>query len=191
MSDVTQAFAPVRAKVYKAPLGTDISSITGPNVAIPNTFEDLGSISLSAGYSITPSGNPSRTVEREFYDDKVFFVTKSPSDELPTFDLTANESNRAVIETAFGVVVDEDGKIGYSGEIPENCVIIVDLADAASSPKTARYLMANTMASVNGSVTGSGSTKLQKFALRFSPEPSEDLDGDLFWAWMSWLADAS
>lgn len=191
MSDVSQAFAPVRAKLYKAPLGTNLSTITGPASPLPIAFEDMGAISLSAGFSITPAGAPSRTVEREYYDDKVFFVTKSPSDDLPTFDITANESNLLVLETAFGATVDEDGLLKYAGGIPENSVIVLDLADAAASPKTMRYLMGNTGASINGSVAGSGSAKLVKWPLRFTPEPSESIDGDLFWSWASWLADAS
>lgn len=187
MSDVSMAFAPVRAKLYKAPLGTTLSGITGAS-ALPVAFEDMGSMSLAAGYSITPAGAPSRTVEREYYDDRVFFVTKSPSDDLPTFDLTANESNLLVTETAFGVTVDADGLFKYAGGIPENAVYVLDLADAASSPKTQRYLLGNAGAAINGALTASGSAKLQKFQLRFTPEPSEDLDGDLFWSWASWLA---
>lgn len=190
MSDVTQAFAPVRAKLYKAPLGTTVSTITGSS-SLSGLFEDMGSMSLSTGYSITPAGSPSRTVEREYYDDRVFFVTKSPSDDLPTFDLTANESNLLVTETAFGVSVDADGLFKYSGGIPENAVYVLDLADAAASPKTQRYLMPNAGAMINGALTASGSAKLQKFALRFTPEPSEDIAGDLFWSWASWLADGS
>lgn len=190
MSDVSQAFAPVRAKLYKAPLGTSVSGITGAS-SLPMAFEDMGALSLSAGFTITPAGAPSRTVEREYYDDKVFFVTKSPSDDLPTIDVTANESNLLVLETAFGGQIDEDGLLKYSGSIPENAVYVLDLADAASSPKTQRYLMPNAGGSINGSVAGSGSAKLVKWPLRFTPEPSEDIDGDLFWAWSSWLADLS
>lgn len=190
MSDVSQAFAPVRAKLYKAPLGTSVAAITGIST-LPGTFEDLGALSLSAGFSITPAGSPSRTVEREYYDDKVFYVTKSPSDDLPTFDITANESNIAVIETAFGATVGSDGLLKYAGGIPENAVYVLDLADAASSPKTQRYLMPNTGGSINGSVTGSGSAKLIKWPLQFTPEPSSDINGDLFWAWSSWLVDLS
>lgn len=190
MSDVTQAFAPVRAKLYKAPLGTDVSGITGAS-ALPPSFVDYGAVSLSAGFSITPAGQPSRTVEREFYDDRVFFVTKSPSDDLPTFDLTFNETNRAVLESAFGGEIDEDGLLKYAGGIPENECVVLDLADAAANPKTMRFLMPNTGAAINGSVAGSGSAKLLKWPLRFTPEPSEDIGGDLFWSWSSWLADAS
>jgi len=190
MSDVSMAFAPVRAKLYKAPLGTTVSGITGTST-LPIAFDDYGALSLSAGFSITPAGSPSRTVEREYYDDRVFYVTKSPSDDLPTFDITANESNIAVLESAFGVTIDEDGLMKYAGGIPDNSVIVLDLADGAASPKTMRYLMANTGASINGSVAGSGSAKLVKWPLRFTPEPSEDLDGDLFWSWASWLADQS
>lgn len=190
MSDVSQAFAPVRAKLYKAPLGTDVSGITGAT-ALPDTFEDMGALSLSAGFSITPAGQPSRTVEREFYDDKVFFVTKSPSDDLPTFDITANESNRLVLETAFGATIDEDGLLKYAGGIPENSVVVLDLADAASSPKTQRYLIPNAGAAINGGIAGSESAKLMKWPLRFTPEPSESIEGDLFWLWSSWLADLS
>jgi hypothetical protein len=190
MTDVSKAFAPVRAKLYKAILGTDVSTIDGAS-SLPVALEDMGSLSLSAGFSITPAGEPSRVVEREFYDDKVFFVTKSPSDTLPTFDITANESNLLVLETAFGATVDSDGLIKYAGGIPENAVYVLDLADAAASPKTMRYLMPNAGASINGSVSGSGDAKLVKWPLRFTPEPSEDIDGDMFWSWASWLADAS
>lgn len=190
MSDVSQAFAPVRAKLYKAPLGTNVSGITGAS-PLPIAFEDMGALSLSAGFSLTPAGAPSRTVEREFYDDRVFFVTKSPSDDLPTFDITANESNLAVIETAFGATVDEDGAFEYSGGIPENAMYVLDLADGAASPKTMRYLLGNTGAAINGSVAGSGSAKLLKWPLRFTPEPSEAINGNLFKSWSSWLADAS
>lgn len=190
MSDVSMAFAPVRAKLYKAPLGTSVAAITGVS-ALPVAFVDLGAISLSAGFSITLAGSPSRTVEREFYDDKVFFVTKSPSDDLPTFDITANESNAIVLATGFGATVDEDGLMKYAGGIPENAVYVLDLADASSSPKTMRYLMPNTGGSINGSVAGSGSEKLVKWPLRFTPEPASDINGDLFWSWSSWLADLS
>lgn len=190
MSDVAMAFAPVRAKLYKAPAGTSVAGITGDSALAP-AFVDIGALSLSAGFSITPAGSPTRTVEREFYDDKAFFVTKSPSDDLPTFDITANESNATVLETAFGATVDSDGLIKYAGGIPDNAVYVLDLADAAASPKTMRYLMPNTGAAINGSVTGSDSAKLLKWALRFTPEPSEDIEGDLFWSWASWLADAS
>ena len=190
MSDVSMAFAPVRAKLYKAPLGTSVASITGISV-LPASFEDMGAISLSAGFSITPAGAPSRTVEREYYDDKVFYVTKSPSDDLPTFDLTAMESNEIVLETAFGATVDAQGKVKYAAGIPPNAVYVLDLSDAGSSPKTMRYLMPNTNAAINGSVTGSDSAKLIKWPLQFTPEPSADIEGDLFWAWSSWLPDAS
>ena len=190
MSDVSQAFAPVRAKLYKAPLGTTITGITGVST-LSAAFEDCGSMSLSAGYSITPAGQPSRTVEREFYDDKVFYVTKSPSDDLPVFDLTANESNIVVLETAFGVTIDSGGLLKYSGGIPVNAVYVLDLADAAASPKTQRFLMPNTGGSINGSVTGSGNAKLVKWPLRFTPEPSEAIAGDMFWSWASWLPDLS
>lgn len=190
MSDVSQAFAPVRAKLYTADLGTDVSAITATS-SLPVAFEDYGAMSLSTGFSITPAGSPSRTVEREYYDDKVYYVTKSPSDDLPTFDLTANESNILVLETAFGATVDADGMFLYSGGIPDNRVIVLDLADAAASPKTMRYLMPNTGAGINGSVAGSGSAKLVKWPLRFTPEPSEAIGGNLFKSWASWLADLS
>jgi len=190
MSAVSMAFAPVRAKLYKAPLGTDVSAVTGAS-ALPAAFEDMGAISLSAGFSITPAGTPGRTVEREYYDDKVFYVTKAPSDDLPTFDLTMNESNELVLATAFGATVDQDGLVKYSAGIPANAVYVLDLADTDSSPKTMRYLMPNTNAAINGSVAGSDSAKLIKWPLQFTPEPSEDIDGDLFWAWSSWLPDGS
>jgi len=190
MSDVSKAFAPVRAKLYKAPLGTDVSGITGVS-SLPIDFEDMGALSLSAGFSIAPAGEPSRTVEREFYDDQVFFVTKAPSDDLPTFDFTANETNRLVLETALAASIDAAGLLKYSGGIPENAAYVIDLADTSASPMTMRYLMPSTGATINGSVAGSGSAKLVKWPLRFTPEPSEDIDGDLFWAWSSWLADVS
>lgn len=188
MSDVSQAFAPVRAKLYTADLGTDVAAITATSTLLP-AFKDHGSISLSTGFTVTPAGAPSRTVEREYYDDKVFYVTKSPSDDLPTFDLTFNESNIEVIEAAFGTAVDEDGMFLYSGGIPANRVVVLDLADAAASPKTMRYVMPNTGAAINGSVTGSGSAKLVKWPIRFTPEPSAAIGGNLFKAWASWLAD--
>lgn len=190
MSDVSMAFAPVRAKLYKAVLGTDVSGVTGAS-ALGAEFEDLGAIDLASGFSISPSGEPSRTVEREYYDDAVFYVTKSPSDDLPTFDLSMLETNALVLATALGATVDTDGLLKYTGAIPANAVYVLDLADAASSPKTQRYLMPNAVASINGSVTGSGSAKLIKWPLRFTPETSEDIDGDLFWCWSSWLADLS
>ena len=190
MSDVSMAFAPVRAKLYTADLGTSVSAITA-NSSLPLAFTDYGSISLASGFSIAPAGAPSRTVEREYYDDKVFYVTKSPSDNLPTFDLSANESNIIVIETAFGVTVDADGMFLYSGGIPANRIIVLDLADAAASPKTQRFLMPNTGAEINGSVAGSGSAKLVKWPLRFTPEPADAIGGNLFKSWASWLADLS
>src|SRR5690606_17968060 len=123
---------------------------------------------------------PSRTVERGFYDDEIFFVTKSPSDDLPTVDITANESNRAVLETAFGADINEEGMFDYAGGIPENAAYVLDLADAAAVPKTLRLLLPNSSGSINGSVAGSGSAKLLKWPLQFAPEPSEDLSGKLF-----------
>lgn len=190
MSDVSQAFAPVRAKLYTAPLGTSVSGITATST-LGIAFEDNGALSLSAGFSFTPAGAPSRTVEREYYDDKVFFVTKSPSDDLPTFDLTANESNAAVVENAFGVTVASDGSFSYFGGIPANKCMVLDLADADSSPKTMRYLIPNAGASINGSIATSGSAKLMKWPLRFTAEPSDDLSGAMFKSWSSWLVDGS
>lgn len=190
MSDVSKAFAPVRAKLYTAELGTDVSGITATS-SLGVDFEDNGALSLSAGFSFTPAGSPSRTVEREYYDDQVFFVTKSPSDDLPTFDITANETNIQVIETAFGTTVDSDGSFLYFGGIPDNKVVVLDLADAAAQPKTMRYLIPNCGAQINGSVAGSGAAKLVKWPLRFTAEPSEDIDGALFKSWASWLADLS
>ena len=190
MSDVSQAFAPVRAKLYTAPLGTSVTGITATS-SLSVSFEDNGAMSLSAGFSFTPAGSPSRTVEREYYDDQVFYVTKSPSDDLPTFDLTANESNIQVIENAFGVTVDTDGSFLYFGGIPANKVMVLDLADAASSPKTMRYLVGNAGVSINGSVATSDSTKLMKWPLRFTAEPSDAITGALFKSWASWLADLS
>lgn len=191
MSDVTQAFAPVRAKLYVADLGTDINSVTGVS-AVPLDFEDLGAISLSAGFSFTPAGAPTRTVEREYYDDAVFFTTESPSDDLPTFELTFNESNVAVIETAFGVSVDPaTGEFEYAGGIPPKKCVIFDLADADSSPKTARFLIPRTGVAINGAVTGAGDQKLVKWPITFTAEPSDAIGGKLFRAWFSWLAATS
>jgi len=190
VSDNSMAFAPVRAKIYKAPLGTNVSGITGVS-ALPSAFKDMGAMSLSAGFTITLQGAPTRTVEREFFDEQVFYVTKSASDELPTFDFTPLESNAEVLESALGVVVDEDGLMKYAGGIPENACYVIDLADGASSPKTMRYLIPNAATAINGSQSMSGSDKLLKWPIRFTAEPSEDIEGDLFWSWASWLADAS
>lgn len=192
MSDVTQAFAPVRAKLYTADLGTDVSGVTADSV-LPEAFKDHGAISLSSGYSFTPAGAPSRTVEREFYDDQIFFVSETPSDDVPTWDITFNESNFVVVEDAFGATVDEDGKLDYAGGIPPHKVMVLDLADAAALPKTRRFLVPDTSVAINGSINPSGSTKLEKYPLRFSGNPSGVFGGGtvLFRMWSSWLADLS
>lgn len=192
-SDVTQAFAPVRAKLYTAPLGTSLSGITGTS-SLPIDFEDHGAISLSDGYTFTPAGAPTRTVEREFYDDGIFFVSETPSDDVPTWDITFNESNFVVVSEAFGAEVDEDGKLDYVGGIPAHKVMVLDLADAAALPKTRRYIVPDTSIAINGSVSVSGSSKLEKYPLRFSANPSSEFGGDrpvLFRVFSSWLADVS
>jgi hypothetical protein len=184
------AFAPVRAKLYLADLGTDVSSITGTSV-VPASFNDLGAISLSSGYAFNPAGAPTRTVEREFYDDQAFFVSESPSDDLPYWDITFDESNIDVIEAGFGVTIDEDGKLRYLGGIPPHKCMIFDAADAAASPKTQRSLVPDVSISINGSVNPQGSAKLQKYPLRFTANPTEALDGAMFDQWSSWLTDQS
>lgn len=193
MSDVTQAFAPVRAKLYTAPLGTSLTGITGTST-LPPAFEDNGAISLSSGYSFTPAGAPSRTIEREFFDDRIFFISETPSDDVPTWDITFNESNIVVVENAFGATVDAGGALDYVGGIPPRKVMVLDLADAAASPKTRRFLIPEASVAINGSINPSGSTKLEKYPLRFSGNPSDAFGGStpaLFRMWSSWLADVS
>jgi len=195
MSDVTQAFAPVRAKLYTAPLGTDVSTVVAHDSALPAEFEDNGAIDLSSGYSFTPAGTPTRTVEREFYDDAIFYITESPSDDVPTWDVTFLESNLYVIENAFGATVDSAGGLVYTGGIPAHKAMVLDLADAAASPKTQRFLVPDTSLAINGSINPSGNAKLQKTPLRFSANPTTGELGvgvtGLFIMWSSWLADAS
>jgi hypothetical protein len=191
MSDVSQAFAPVRAKLYTAPLGTSVSGITGTSV-LAGAFEDHGAIDLSSGYTFSPAGTPTRTIEREFYDDAIFFASETPSDDVPTWDVTFMESNIVVIEDAFGATVDEDGKLDYVGGIPPHKVMVLDLADAAASPKTRRFLIPDTSIAINGSVNPSGSKKLEKYPLRFSGNPTAAFGGTvLFRMWSSWLVDLS
>lgn len=190
MSDVSNAFAPVRAKIYRAELGTSVAGITGTSV-LPPAFKDMGALSLSSGVSFSPAGEPTRTVVREFYDDRAFHTSKSPSDQLPTLDVTALESNREVIEAALGATIDEDGKLVYFGGIPQNACYVVDLADGSANPKTQRWLVPNGSASINGSISSAGSEKLQQWPLRLTGEPSEDIGGGLFAMWSNWLADGS
>jgi hypothetical protein len=180
----------VRAKLYTASLGTSLSGITASS-SLPMAFEDNGAIDLKSGYAFSPAGAPTRTVEREFYDDQVFFVSESPSDDLPYWDITFNESNIVVVENAFGVSVDEDGKLVYLGGIPPHKVMVLDLADTASSPKSQRFLIADASVAINGNINPNGSAKLQKTPLRFTAYPSSDLEGGMFAMWSSWLADAS
>lgn len=191
MSDVTQAFAPVRAKLYTAPSGTSVSAITGSST-LPGTFEDNGAIDLSSGYSFTPAGAPTRTVEREFYDSAIFFISETPSDDVPTWDLTFLESNIAVVENAFGVEVDSDGSLVYAGGIPPHKVMVLDLADAASSPKTRRFIIPDASVAINGSINPSGQTQLEKYPLRFTANPTDAFGGTgLFKMISNWLADLS
>lgn len=196
MSDTTQAFAPVRAKLYTAPLGTDVSSVVAVDSAIPAGFTDNGAIDLATGYSFTPAGTPSRTIEREFWDDAIFFVSESPSDDVPMWDITMLESNAIVIANAFGATIDtDDGSLVYAGGIPPHKAMILDLADAAASPKTQRFLVPDASVAINGSINPSGSQKLQKYPMKFSANPTTgelgvDITG-LFRMWSSWLVDAS
>lgn len=194
MSDVTQAFAPVRAILHTAPLGTDVSSVAGTG-ALPGAFTNNGAIDLATGYSFTPAGTPSRTVVREFYDDQIFYTSETPSDDVPTWDITFLESNLTVVENAFGATIDEDGSLVYVGGIPLHKVMVLDLADGAASPKTRRFLVPDTSIALNGSINPSGSEKLEKYPLTFSANPTtgelgEDITG-LFRMWSSWLVDLS
>lgn len=199
MSDVTKAFAPVRAIVHTAPLGTDVSTIAGTG-ALPVAFEDNGAIDLSTGYAFTPAGAPSRTVERQFHDDTIFYSSETPSDDVPTIDITFMEHNIVVMENAYGVTIDtEDGSLVYVGGIPPHKCMVLDLADGATSPKTQRILIPDTSIAINGSVNPSGSAKLQKFPLRFSANPitgslgvgTDANTNGLLRIWSSWLVDAS
>lgn len=198
MSDVTQAFAPVRAIVHTAPLGTDVSSIAGTG-ALPPAFVNYGAISLDAGYSFTPAGAPSRTVIREFFDDRIFFVSETPSDDVPMWDITFMEQNKHVIEAAFDATIDEDGALLFVGGIPRHKVMVLDLADGAATPKTRRCLVPDTSIAINGSINPSGKDKLEKIPIRLSSNPytgsfgvgsTTDKTG-LFRMWSSWLVDAS
>jgi len=194
MSDTAQAFAPTRAKLYTAPLGTDVSGITGDS-PLPIAFEDNGAIDLSAGYSFTPAGAPTRTIVREYWDDQIFYASEAPSDDLPTWDITFLESNISVVENAFGVSVDEDGSLVYVGGIPPHKVMVLDLADAAASPKTRRFLIPDASVAINGSVGASGNDKLTRTPIRFSANPTTGELGEgvtgLFRMWSSWLTDGS
>lgn len=194
MSDVSQAFAPVRAILHTAPLGTDVSTVTGTG-ALPAEFTNNGAIDLATGYSFTPAGTPTRTVTREYYDDQIFHSTETPSDDLPTWDITFLESNLTVVQNAFGAEVEEDGSLVYVGGIPEHKVMVLDLADGAASPKTRRFLVPDTSIALNGSVNPSGSSKLEKYPIRFSGNPTTGELGvgvtGLFRMWSSWLVDAS
>jgi len=196
MSGVSQAFAPVRAKLYTAVLGTDVSAIDGDTLmsGLP-AFEDHGAIDLSAGYSFTPAGVPTRTVEREFWDSEIFYVSESPSDDVPTWDITFLENNVYVIQDAYGATVDENGALVYDGGIPAHRVTVLDLADVAAVPKTRRFIIPDTSVAINGSINPSGQSHLEKIPIRFSANPTTGELGvgvtGLFKMISSWLVDAS
>lgn len=191
--DVSQAFAPVRASLSTAPLGTSVLSIVGTG-ALGASFTDHGSIDLSTGYSFTPAGTPTRTTYRSFWDREIFHVSETPSDDSPMWDVVFNESNITVIEEAFGATVDANGRLVYVGGIPAHKVMVMDLADA-SGLKTRRFVVPDTSIALNGSINPTGDKDLETYPLQFAANPTtgalEAGVTGLFAMWSNWLADAS
>lgn len=188
MSHVALAFAPVRANVYVAPVGT-----TGPvdGATVPAGFFGgyLGAVDLAAGFTLAPSGTPTRTIVREMYDDQVFFVDKAPSDDLPNFGFTFLESGKQVVQTALGVAIDASGAYVFTGKIQANVAVVIDLADASATPKLMRYYLPNASPALSGNATASGADKLLRWPLQFVPEPATELSGALYKSWSSWEPD--
>ena len=191
--DTSMAFAPVRASLSTAPLGTSVLSITGSG-ALPGTFEDHGSIDLSTGYSFKPAGVPTRTTYRSFWNREIFHVSETPSDDSPMWDLTFNESNFIVIEEAFGATLDANGRLVYVGGIPPHKVMVLDLADA-SGVKTRRFVVPDTSVALNGSINPTGAKDLETYPIQFSANPTTNAlavgETGLFAMWSNWLTAAS
>jgi hypothetical protein len=191
--DTSMAFAPVRASLSTAPLGTSVLSIVGTG-ALPVTFEDHGSIDLATGYSFTPAGTPTRSIYRSYWDREIFHVSETPSDDSPTWDVVFYESNIVVIEEAFGATIDATGKLVYVGGIPDHRVMVLDLADA-SGLKTRRFVVPDTSIALNGSINPTGDKDLETYPLQFSANPTTGALGTgvtgLFAMWSSWLINLS
>lgn len=185
-TNADNGFAPVTLAVFRAPAGT--TAPTSATAAPGGSFVDLGALSLEDGYEFTLPGEGDKTTEKAFVNGgTVFYTSRTPSDDLPTWKFTLMETSKATVEFMFGVTVTQtatDGSFVWKSAVPVAQALILDLVDGKGAAQR-DFLPAGSVASVDA-ITIAGTDRLQKAVVTIEADFNQALGGN-FKRWSTLL----